>query len=261
MDAVVTVFLEKTLNILEEKGRTVSDYRKQLEDLQSELKYMQSFLKDAERQKRTNETLRTLVADLRELVYEAEDILVDCQLADGDDGNEQRSSNAWLSRLHPARVPLQYKKSKRLQEINERITKIKSQVEPYFEFITPSNVGRDNGTDRWSSPVYDHTQVVGLEGDKRKIKEWLFRSNDSQLLIMAFVGMGGLGKTTIAQEVFNDKEIEHRFERRIWVSVSQTFTEEQIMRSILRNLGDASVGDDIGTLLEKSSSIFWGKGT
>ncbi|XP_024005169.1 disease resistance RPP13-like protein 4 [Eutrema salsugineum] len=129
---------------------------------------MQSFLKDAERQKRTNEVLRKLVADLRELVYEAEDILVDCQLEDGDeDDNEQRASNAWLSRFYPARVSLQYKKSKRLKEINERIKTIKTTVEPYFKFRTPSNVGRDNGTDRWSSPVYDHTQVVGLEGDKR----------------------------------------------------------------------------------------------
>ncbi|KAL1199703.1 Disease resistance RPP13-like protein 4 [Cardamine amara subsp. amara] len=264
VDAVVTVFLEKTLNILEEKGRTVSEYGKQLEILQNELQYMQTFLKDAERQKRTNDLLRKLVSDLRELVYEAEDILVDCQLADGggddDDGNEHRpSSNAWLSWLNPSGVSLQFKKSKRLKEINEKISGIKSRVEPYFKFRTPSNVGRDNGTDRWSSPVYDHTQVVGLEGDKKKIKNWLFRSNEDELLIMAFVGMGGLGKTTIAQEVFNDKEIEHCFERRIWVSVSQTFTEEQIMRSILRNLGDASVGDDLGTLLRKIRQYLLGK--
>ncbi|CAN6976902.1 unnamed protein product, partial [Brassica rapa subsp. trilocularis] len=265
VDAVVTVCLEKALNILEEKGRVVSEYNKQLKDLQDELQYMQSFLKDAERQKRTNDVLRKLVSDLRELVYEAEDILVDCQLADGNEAeddnnnNEQRPSNAWLSRLYPARVSLQYKKSKRLKEINEKITSIKTKVEPYFKFRTPSNVGRDNGTDRWSSPVYDHTQVVGLEGDKRKIKEWLFNSKDSELLMMAFVGMGGLGKTTIAQEVFNDKEIENCFERRIWVSVSQTFTEEQIMRSILRNLGDASVGDDLGTLLRKIQQYLMGK--
>ncbi|CAE6075812.1 unnamed protein product [Arabidopsis arenosa] len=259
VDAVVTVCLDKVLNILEEKGRIVSDYRTQLEDLQRELLYMQSYLKDAERQKRTKEVLRNFVTELRELVYEAEDILVDCQLADGDDGNEQRSSNAWLSRFNPPRVSLQYKKSKRLKEINETIKKLKSTVDSYFKLLTPSNVGRDNGTDRWSSTVYDHTQVVGLEGDKRKIKEWLFRSNESELLIMAFVGMGGLGKTTIAQEVFNDKEIDHRFERRIWVSVSQTFTEEQIMRSILRNLGDASVGDDLGTLLRKIHQYLLGK--
>uniref|UniRef100_A0A1J3JMB7 Disease resistance RPP13-like protein 4 n=1 Tax=Noccaea caerulescens TaxID=107243 RepID=A0A1J3JMB7_NOCCA len=261
VDAVVTVFLEKTLNVLEENRRVVTEYRKHLKDLQSELQYMQSFLKDAERQKRKKDVLRTLVADLRELVYEAEDIVVDCQLEDGggveDDGNNEQ--RPWLSRFYPSRVSLQYKKSKRLKEINESITAIKTRAEPYFKFTTPSNVGRDNGTDRWSSQAYDHTQVVGLEGDKRKIKEWLFRSNESELLKMAFVGMGGLGKTTIAQEVFNDKEIENRFERRIWVSVSQTFTEEQIMRSILRNLGDASVGDDLGTLLRKIQQYLLGK--
>ncbi|KAK3224193.1 hypothetical protein Dsin_011218 [Dipteronia sinensis] len=71
--------------------------------------------------------------------------------------------------------------------------------------------------------------------------------------------MGGLGKTTIAQKVFNERDIENHFDRRIWVSVSQTFTVEQIMRSILRNLGDASVGDDRGELLRKINQYLLGK--
>ncbi|CAF2048305.1 hypothetical protein HID58_035637 [Brassica napus] len=257
VDAVVSVCLEKVFNILEEKGRVVSEYGKELKGLQNDLKYMQIFLKDAERRKRTDELMRKLVSDLRELVYEAEDIIMDCQLEDNN--NEKRSSRAWLSRFSPARVPQQYKKSKRLKEINEEISAIKTKVGSYFELRAPSNVGRDDGTDRWSSTVYDHSQVVGLEEDKRKIKEWLFNTKESELLTVAFVGMGGLGKTTIAQEVFNDKEIEKRFEKRIWVTVTQKFTEEQIMRSILRNLGDASVGDDPGTLLRKIYQYLTGK--
>lgn len=39
--------------------------------------------------------------------------------------------------------------------------------------------------------------MVGFEGDKRKIKEWLFNLKDSELLMMVFVGMGGLGKIII----------------------------------------------------------------
>jgi hypothetical protein len=111
---------------------------------------------------------------------------------------------------------------------------------------------------RWSSPVYDHTQVVGLEDDTKKIKDWLYNA-DVGILKIGIVGMGGLGKTTIAQMVFNDREIEDRFERRMWISVSQSFDEEQIMRSMLRTLGDASVGDDRGELLRKINQYLLGK--
>ncbi|XP_010547456.1 PREDICTED: disease resistance RPP13-like protein 4 [Tarenaya hassleriana] len=258
VDAVVNVFLEKLLSSLEDRGRAVTEFHSQLQHLQDQLQYMQCFLRDAERQKRKNQVLHRLVSDLRELVYEAEDILSDCQIGEGYENNEQRFSNGWLSQVSPSRISFLYRKGRRLREINEKIKGINTSAEPYLRSSMPINVGVDS-MDRWSSPVYDHTQVVGLEGDKRKIKDWLFRSDEKELLMIAFVGMGGLGKTTIAQEVFNDKEIENRFERRIWVSVSQTFTEEQIMRSILRNLGDASVGDDLGTLLRKIQQYLLGK--
>ncbi|KAH7566362.1 hypothetical protein JRO89_XS08G0144000 [Xanthoceras sorbifolium] len=112
--------------------------------------------------------------------------------------------------------------------------------------------------DGWSSPVYDHTQAVGLEGDTRKIKDWLFEAKDG-LPAIGIVGMGGLAKTKIAQKVFNEREIENHFDRRIWIFVSQTFNEELIMISILRNLGDANVGDDYRELLRKINQYLLGK--
>ncbi|KAH9614756.1 hypothetical protein KSS87_023175 [Heliosperma pusillum] len=254
VDAVVNVFLEKLLNALENEGRILFGYGDHFQKLQSELQYMRSFLKDAERLKRKNETLRCALADLRELVYEAEDILADCELL----SNRTNSGNSYFL----TKVRAKYHMTKRLGQINERITGIKEKITSYVrpQLISDSRDGssHEEGQSRWSSPVYDHTQVVGLEGDTRKLKEWLFQADDG-LLSIGIVGMGGLGKTTLAQTVFNDKEMEHHFEKRIWVSVSQTFTEEQILRSILRNLGDANIGDDLGDLLKRINHHLLGK--
>ncbi|KAF2290792.1 hypothetical protein GH714_015478 [Hevea brasiliensis] len=103
------------------------------------------------------------MGNLRELIYEAEDILADCQLESRDDS----FSNGWLCCIHPPKLQFQYKTGKRLREINENITKIKQDLS-YLGLSTSNGMARiDVHNDpRWSSPVYDHTQVVGLEGKR-----------------------------------------------------------------------------------------------
>lgn len=259
VDAVVTVFLERLLNTLVEEGRVVNEFRDQFEKLQDELQLMQCFLKDADKQKRKNQALHGIMAKLRELIYESEDILADCQLQSREDS---QFSNGCLACICPPNLHFQYQTGRRLGKINEKITGIKQSIMAYLGPSITNDMGRIDACNdqmpRWSSPVYDHTQVVGLEDDTKKIKDWLYNA-DVGILKIGVVGMGGLGKTTIAQMVFNDREIEDRFERRMWISVSQSFDEEQIMRSMLRTLGDASVGDDRGELLRKINQYLLGK--
>ncbi|KMT02680.1 hypothetical protein BVRB_9g203570 [Beta vulgaris subsp. vulgaris] len=253
VDAVVTVFLEKLFNVLVQEGGVLLGFKDQFKKLQNDLKYMQSFFKDAERLKRKDESLKCTLADMRELVYEAEDILADCQLL-------SNSSGKLLEDYSPTKVPAKYQMGKRIGEINEKINSIKNNISSFLGPLQPvhGNV-EEEGPPRWSSPVYDHTQVVGLERDTRKLKDWLSQSDSSGILSIGVVGMGGLGKTTVAQTVFNDKDIDLRFEKRIWVSVSQKFNEEQIMRSILRYLGDTNIGDNHGDLLRRINQYLLGK--
>ena len=52
--------------------------------------------------------------------------------------------------------------------------------------------------------------------------------------VVAIVGFGGLGKTTLAQLIFNDDEVGKWFEKKMWVCVSEEFDVKLLIKKILR---------------------------
>ncbi|KAL4601811.1 hypothetical protein ACB092_10G009200 [Castanea dentata] len=61
-------------------------------------------------------------------------------------------------------------------------------------------------------------------------------SDQDNLAIYAVWGMGGLGKTTLAQLVYNDQRVERHFEVRIWVCVSDDFQIKRLVRAIIESM-------------------------
>ncbi|EOY18737.1 Disease resistance protein RGA2, putative [Theobroma cacao] len=53
-------------------------------------------------------------------------------------------------------------------------------------------------------------EVIGRDGDKNAIIELLLEINSEESIrVVPIVGIGGLGKTTLAQMAFNDEKLEH----------------------------------------------------
>ncbi|GLT98093.1 hypothetical protein SLE2022_156150 [Rubroshorea leprosula] len=80
------------------------------------------------------------------------------------------------------------------------------------------------------------------------------------------VGMGGLGKTTLAQLVGNDPDFKKHFESVIWICVSDSFNEKRVAKAIIQGLenlsGSAAYGlksDPLEVLLGRISKSIKGK--
>ncbi|EEC68193.1 hypothetical protein OsI_36161 [Oryza sativa Indica Group] len=88
--------------------------------------------------------------------------------------------------------------------------------------------------------------ILGREGDKNIIMEKLLpRDGDSAanpISVLAIVGMGGVGKTALAQLVYNDSRMRGSFDKHAWVCVSEQFDVINITKGIIQSLKKEECG-------------------
>lgn len=99
---------------------------------------------------------------------------------------------------------------------------------------------------RKTSSLVFAKSILGREGDKNTIMEKLLpRDGDSvanPISVLAIVGMGGVGKTALAQLVYNDSRMRGSFDKHAWVCVSEQFDVINITKGIIQSLKKEKCG-------------------
>ncbi|XP_011087308.1 putative late blight resistance protein homolog R1A-10 isoform X1 [Sesamum indicum] len=115
-----------------------------------------------------------------------------------------------------------------LDLILEALSKIKDGKEEAPE----AGNSRAAGSSRFVAS--NESGLVGLDEDLMHLRDRLtgFSSN---LDIISIVGMGGIGKTTLARNLYNDRLIEERFDTRAWVVVSQDYSVQELLMVLVNS--------------------------
>ena len=90
-----------------------------------------------------------------------------------------------------------------------------------------------------TTSLVDESRIHGRDADKEKIIELMLSDEANQcdkVSVISIVGMGGIGKTTLTQIIYNDGRVENRFDMRVWVCVSDDFDVAGITKAILESI-------------------------
>ena len=87
------------------------------------------------------------------------------------------------------------------------------------------------------------SDIIGREESKRDVLNLFRQPHVDNVSIIAIVGIGCLGKTALAQLVYNSIEVRESFQKRIWVYVFDNFDVKTIVRKILESLTGTKINE------------------
>ncbi|XP_030455434.1 putative disease resistance RPP13-like protein 1 [Syzygium oleosum] len=264
--AIGEIFLGSFFQVLFDKLASMGvDYVQQegisitlLHKCKGMLEIINAVLDDAEDKQLNGERLAKLwLDDVRDLAYDMEDLLdeVEIEATQAKSKAESSTSRGQVKRKFPFfSRPCSLVSKTKLQEITgkfEEILKKKALLS-----LKENVVDRSHYTNkRLPSTSLPEPQFFGREKEEAEILKLLTveaKNANSPLSIVSIVGMGGVGKTALAQWLYNDARVSSCFERRAWVCVSDVFDVLDITKTILRSVtGEPCENKDLNELQVK----------
>ncbi|CAH8293203.1 unnamed protein product [Eruca vesicaria subsp. sativa] len=214
-----------------------------LERLNTALLTISAVLIDAEEKQITNSAVEKWVNELRDVVYHAEDALDDIATEALRLNIGAESSSNRLRQLR-ARMSLgdfldgsSDHLETRLEKVMMRLERLASQrhVLGLKEITTMTPKQRLPTTS-----LVDESEVVGRDNDKDDIMRFLIPENGDDTptttTVVAIVGIGGVGKTTLSQILYNDQRVQSHFATRVWAHVSEEFDVFKITKKVYESV-------------------------
>jgi hypothetical protein len=102
---------------------------------------------------------------------------------------------------------------------------------------------------------FDESAIVGekIEQDTRELSQLLITSGSHDVKVLSIVGIGGMGKTTLAQKIFKDTTtVKEHFKVKVWLSITQYFDETQMLKTAIEHAGGVHGGTQDKTLLTRT---------
>ncbi|KAH7571137.1 hypothetical protein JRO89_XS05G0258300 [Xanthoceras sorbifolium] len=235
------------------------DVKPDLLKLERTLKTIKAVLLDAEQQQLHNRQLRVWLEELKDVCYDAEDVLDEFEIEAlrrqvmVNQGSIAQKVCTYLS--WPKSVAFRFTIGHKIKEIRERLDEIAAYKAKFHLTDKVDNQKVEETETKMSTTniSFSDSDIIGRDKEKKEIIELLLQSSDGDqnVSIIPIVGIGGLGKTMLVRSVFNNDRIVEQFDLKIWVDVSYDFVKRNLVKSMIESVTGQSHNEMGSNQLEK----------
>ncbi|XP_048537001.1 disease resistance protein RGA5-like [Triticum urartu] len=230
----------------------------EIKSLSSELTAMEAFLLNMSEEEDPNVQDKVWMNEVRELSYDMEDSIDDFMQSIG---SEDTKPDGFLEKMKNSLGKLGKMKARR--RISYEIGDLKKQVIEVAERTARYKAreafskAKNTTIDPRALAIFKHaSELVGIDEPKAEVIKLLTQgvSTQEKMKLVSIVGSGGMGKTTLANQVYED--LKREFQYRAFISVSRNPDMMNIMRTIFSEVsGKNYTNTEAGSIQQLISKI------
>ncbi|XP_043693311.1 probable disease resistance RPP8-like protein 4 [Telopea speciosissima] len=234
--SVILALVQKLGFLVTDEVNYLLEVKPEVESLCKELMLMTAYLKDADAIHNQCKRVKEWVRQLRQLAFEAEDAI------DGFVYQVVQKRNAGVVRKitrFPKLLIDAHELRGKIEGIKGKLKKLSDQKSPLeiHQFEEGQTSAPAHQLEASGEKKFQYIDVVGLQSEAEELAKLLMNEEPlGRFGVVSITGMGGLGKTTLAQKIYNRGDVKRYFDCQALVYISKEYTMRDVLYNIIEQV-------------------------
>ncbi|TYI58718.1 hypothetical protein E1A91_D11G380400v1 [Gossypium mustelinum] len=213
-----------------------------IHDLKRTVCQIKAVLLDAEEKSVTDNLVKVWLEELKDVLYDADDLLDDFStesLRKDLSGGNKLTKEVCLFFSTSNQFAYGLKMGRKMRAIKARLASIESEANT-FGFIPRDRPAETSFMTKRRQQTHSFEReddIIGRDDDKAALLKLVLEfQSEENVYVIPIVGFGGLGKTALAQLVYNHEMVKNHFDLTMFACVSDDFDVKVIVANIIKSV-------------------------